>query len=393
MRIIRVHNYYQQPGGEDQSVAAEIILLQQHGHEVIPVTLHNNQIKNMKSLSLAVTTIWNQTFYYELRTLVRRVRPTVVHFENTFPLVSPAAYYAVRSEGIPVVQTLHNYRLFCANAYFLRNGRVCEDCLGKAIPWPALRYRCYRDSLLATGVVTTMQIFHRVLGSWRKQVDRFIALTEFSRQKFIAGGLPAAKIVVKPNFLATDPGIGAGNEDYALFVGRLSPEKGLDILLKAWQKLGQQIPLRIVGAGPLAEQVDTAAIQTPGVVVLGSCSNSIVLDLMRHARLLIFPSLWYEGFPRVILEALAVGLPVVASNLGSMSSLIEHKRTGLHFRPGDVQDLIMQIEWLLEHPDRLKAMREACREEFTTKYTAEKNYRMLIEIYEDTIYKNNVKIR
>lgn len=385
MRVIRVHNYYQQPGGEDQSVAAEIALLQQYGHEVIPVTLHNNQIKNMDRLTLTATTIWNQAFYYELRALVRRVRPKVVHFENTFPLVSPAAYYAVRSEGIPVVQTLQNYRLLCASAYFLRTGRVCEDCLGKAIPWPALRYRCYRDSFLATGVVTTMQVVHRILGSWQKQVDRFIAVTEFSRQKFVAGGLPAAKIAVKPNFLVSDPGIGVGNENYALFVGRLSPEKGLEVLLKAWQSLGQQLPLRIVGTGPLTEQVHMATVQTPGIVALGRCSSSIVLDLMRHARLLIFPSLWYEGFPRVILEAFAVGLPVVASNLGSMSSLIEHKRTGLHFRPGDSQDLITQVKWLLAHPNELKAMREACRTEFKMKYTAEQNYRILMNIYEDAM--------
>jgi glycosyltransferase involved in cell wall biosynthesis len=390
MRILRVHNYYQQPGGEDQSFAAEIALLEQHGHEVIRFTVHNDAINSMGRLEVAGKTLWNREMYKQIAALIAREKPEIAHFENTFPLISPAAYYATQRAGLPVVQSLRNYRLFCADAYFYRQGRVCEECLGKMIPWPALHYRCYRDSFLATGVVTSMQVLHRSLHTWARQVDRFIALTEFGRRKFVEGGIAPEKIVVKPNFLVRDPGLGEGSGDYALFVGRLSAEKGIVELLKSWEALGSRLLLKLVGSGPLAPMVAEAASAMVGVEWLGQQPPEEVAVLMGAARLLIFPSLWYEGFPRVIVEAFARGLPVVASNLGSMASLIEHRRTGLHFHPGDTDDLAAQVTWALDRPQELERMRREARTVFEAAYTADRNYHLLMQIYLDCLQAKRV---
>lgn len=381
MKVLRVHNYYQQPGGEDQCFAAEIALLEANGHRVVRYTAHNDAIDAMGRIEVAARTLWNQHSYRELRALIRRERPAIAHFDNTFPLISPAAYYAARHEGIPVVQSLHNFRLFCADASFFRDGRVCEDCLGKALPWPALQHRCYRNSVLATGVVAALQVSHRAIGTWQRQVNRFVALTEFGRRKFIAGGIPAEKIVVKPNFLATDPGIGAGDGGYALFVGRLSPEKGIETLLTAWERVGSHLPLKIVGDGPLRGTVQAAAERLPQIAWLGRRNSAEVLELMRHAAMLVFPSRCYETFGRVIIEAYAVGLPVVASNLGSMSELIVHGQTGLHARPGDPADLAAQVIRIATNAQERDAMRQGARAAFESAYTAERNYAQLMAIY------------
>ena len=383
--ILVVHNYYQQPGGEDQVFAAETRLLDAHGHRVLRYTTHNDLVRDMNPLALAWRTIWNGRVYRELRELLQEERPQVVHFHNTFPLISPAAYYAAKAEGVPVVQRLPNYRLLCPNALLLRHGKVCETCLGKIIAWPSLIHRCYRQSLRATGATAAMLAFHRAIRTWRRKVDVYIALTEFGRDKFIQGGLPVSKVVVKPNFLLHDPGRGDGHGKYALFVGRLSAEKGLNTLLAAWERLGGDVPLKIAGDGPLVSKVTEAARRLPGVEWLGRVSNDNVLALMKDALFLVFPSTWYEGFPNVIVEAYAVGLPVIASNIGSMSSLIEDGRTGLHFRPGDPDDLAGQVEWALTHPGEMSRMGREARQEFEQKYTAERNHEMLMGIYQRAI--------
>ncbi|MFQ5616442.1 MAG: glycosyltransferase [Anaerolineales bacterium] len=382
MTILFVHNYYQQPGGEDRVFETEAALLESNGHRVQRYTLHNDDIDTMHPLAVAGETLWNRRVYREMREVIRRVQPRIVHCHNTFPRISPSVYYAARAEGIPVVQRLPNYRLFCAAAFFFRQGQVCEECLGKAIPWSGVVHACYRGSRVGTAVVAAMLVAHRALRTWQKMVDVFIALTEFGRQKFIEGGLPADKIVVKPNFLYPDPGPGPGGGDYVLFVGRLSPEKGIETLLAAWRRLRGQIPLKIVGDGPLASLVEEAARQRPDVEWLGRLPKEPVLSLMREAQALVFPSIWYEGFPVVIVEAFAVGLPVVASNLGNMASLIEPGRTGVHFSPGDPDDLVGRIEWLLAHPAKAAAIRAQARAEFEAKYTAGRNYQTLMEIYD-----------
>lgn len=385
MRILLVHNYYQQPGGEDQIFEAESAMLEKHGYRVFQYTVNNNYINGLNPLKLARLTLWNNDVGIELRKFIRKVHPTVIHFHNTFPLISPAAYYIAKAEGATVVQTLHNYRLLCPNALFFRKGRLCQDCMDKFVPWPSVLYACYRKSITASTVTSAMLSIHRAMRTYIKMVDMYIALTDFAREKFICGGYPAEKIAVKPNFVDPDPGIGIGRGNYAIFVGRLSLEKGINTLLSAWGKIGEKIPLTIVGDGPLASQVAEAALHIPGVEWLGHKPRQLVLDLMKDATVLIFPSIWYEGLPVTIVEAYSVGLAVIASNLGAMSSMIDHNRTGLHFRPGDPEDLATQVDWIISHPAELERMRQEARAEYEVKYTAGHNYEMLMEIYESAI--------
>jgi len=381
MVVLMVHNFYQQPGGEDQSFAAEAGLLEAYGHTVCRYTLHNDAIQQMSALRVARATIWNTTAYRELRALIRQVQADVVHFQNTFPLVSPAGYYAAQAEGVPVVQSLRNYRLMCPNGLFFRDGRPCELCLGR-LPWPGVRHACYRNSRPATAAVATMLTVHRALGTWSKHVDAYVALTAFARQKFIEGGLPADKIAVKPNFVYPDPGPTEQKEDYALFVGRLSAEKGLDVLLEAWPRLGSRLRLKVVGDGPLAGPVQEAARANEHIEWLGRLPYDAVLDRVGRAALLVIPSVWHEPFGRVAIEAYAKATPVVASDRGALAEIVEHERTGLLFHPGDADDLAAQVAWLLDHPTRSRQMGKAARQAFETTYSAERNYEMLMAIYE-----------
>lgn len=386
MRVLVLHNRYQISGGEDVVVQAEKALLEANGHDVTLFEATNDNIVGcLEKAKTAVSAIYSPSSKRRVREEIAKFSPHIVHVHNYFPLLSPSVFYACQEAGVPVVQTLHNYRLLCANAYLFREGRVCEDCVGKRFPWPGVVNGCYRDSKVGTAIVGTMQSVHRTVQTWTKMIDAYIALTEFARQKFIQGNLPAEKIVVKPNFLFSDPGNGEGKGGYALFVGRLSPEKGLDKLFQAWEKIGEKMPLKIVGDGQLADTVAEASRKLKGVEWLGRQPKEQVLALMKEATVLVFPSLWYEGLPMVIAEAYAVGLPVITSDLGSTSSLVKHGCTGLHFRPGDADDLVAQIEWVLTHPVELAQMRRQARAEFETKYTADRNYQMLMNIYEQVL--------
>jgi glycosyltransferase involved in cell wall biosynthesis len=383
MRITVAHNYYQQQGGEDASFEAEVALLREQGHYVATYTVHNDAIRAMSPLAVAGKTVWNRDSYRSLDTLLKRGSFDVVHFQNTFPLISPSVYYAAKANSVAVVQSLRNYRLMCVNGLFFRGGQVCEDCLGKPVPWPGVTHACYRDSRAASSVVAAMLTFHRLRSSWTKMVDVLVALTEFSKRKFIEAGLPAEKILVKPNFLNPDPGIGEGRGGFALFVGRLSPEKGIGTLLQAWETIGSRLPLKIVGDGPLVTAVKRASERRADAVSwLGRKAPTEVYALMGEAALLVFPSEWYETFGRVAMEAFAKGTPVVAANIGAIAELVRHGETGLHFRPGDVDDLVAQVEWYLSHPNEHARMRRSARAEFEEKYTAEKNYQQLMNIYE-----------
>jgi glycosyltransferase involved in cell wall biosynthesis len=379
MRILKLHTHYQQPGGEDASFGAEVALLRDKGHTVVPLTFHNKQLEDVPLLWRAAVTLWNREAYTRVREAIRLHRPDILHVHNTFLLASPAVIHAAKAEGVPVVMSLHNYRLLCVNAFFFRQGQVCEACLGR-LPWLGALYGCYRESRAASTVVAGMITLHRALGTWNL-VDRFIALTEFARQKFIEGGFPPEKISVKPNFVYPDPGPGEGRGGYAIFVGRLSPEKGVVTLLEAWRRLGGRLPLKIVGDGPLIGEVSRVAQEMPGVEVLGHRVPEEIYALMGEASFLVFPSEWFETFGRVAIEAFAKGTPVLAANIGAVGEVTEHGRTGLHFCPGDPEDLAAKVEWLLSHPAELSRMRKEARAEYEARYTAERNYEMLMAIY------------
>jgi glycosyltransferase involved in cell wall biosynthesis len=379
MRILSLHNRYVIRGGEDESREAEERLLREMGHEVSIYEEDNKIIESLNPIEVFKRTLWSQPSYEIVRKRLTHSPHDIVHIQNFFPLISPSAHYAAQAMGVPVIQTLRNYRLICPNGLFFRDGKVCEDCMGLPIPYPGVMHRCYRGNLSASAGVTAMVSMHRLLKTWQQQVTLFIALTQFARDKFIQGGFPADKIVVKPNFVHPDPGIGSGSGGYALYVGRLSVEKGLDTLLQAWNHLSSPFPLKIIGEGPLIDLVQ--AHQSKQVEWLGRRPLPEVYQLMGEATVLIFPSNWYETFGRVAVEAFAKGTPVIGAKIGAIAELIAHGRTGRHFVPGDPADLAAQVEWMLTHPTQVQSMRKAARTEFEQRYTAKTNYAQLLKIY------------
>lgn len=389
MRVLIVHNAYQQAGGEDAVVSAEKALLLQAGNEVNQYLRDNNEIKSggtCSNITLGFRTVWSSGARNELHRLLKEWKPDVVHFHNTFPLISPAAYYACRELEVSIVQTLHNYRLFCAAGAFFRDGQVCEDCLTKN-HWQSVRHACYRQSRSASATAAAMLSFHHWYGTWKNLVDRYIALSEFSRTKFVEAGLPAEKIVVKPNFVLQDPGVGAGSRAYAVFIGRLSEEKGLRTLLQAWGRVNPNYALRVIGDGPLFKDLQSEISRSglSNVHLNGRLHREASLEVLRGAKVLILPSNCYENFPMTIAEAYACGTPVIASRLGAMAELVADGRTGLHFFPGNADDLAKKVEWAWAHSDEMLEMGWNARAEYEAKYTAKRNYKMLMEVYQRTV--------
>ncbi|WP_146452989.1 glycosyltransferase [Bythopirellula polymerisocia] len=378
-KVLLCHNYYKLSGGEDRVFEDEARLLERHGHQVTRYTVTNDAIDSMSRWSAAVRTIWNRKTYSELRRLMRKERPALVHFTNTFPLISPAAYYAARKERVPVVQTLQNYRLICPGSLLMRDGNICEDCVTKRIKWPAVLHGCYRGNRLATACTTTMLATHGALGTWRNMVSRYVVATEFGRQKFIDAGFDAQQIAVKPNFVDPVPPCGNGEGGHFVFVGRLSPEKGIDTLLEAWTQFNGK--LIILGDGPLADKVARFASQHERVQWMRHQPAKIVQQVVADAIALLVPSTWYEGLPKTIVEAFSVGTPIIGSDLGAMSEVITPGETGLLFPVGKPDKLLESLHWMSESPEHAHAMRANVRRHFEQFYTAERNYDLLRDIY------------
>jgi glycosyltransferase involved in cell wall biosynthesis len=382
LRILFLHNFYRQPGGEDVVLSRERDVLAEHGHDLRLLSVSNEVVRSRwDKIRVAWQTPYSRSARRRVASEIDRFRPDLVHVHNFFPLLTPSIYDACRAAHVPVIQTLHNFRLICMNAVFFRNGKVCEDCLGKSIPWPGVVHACYQGSRAASIAVGAMLTLHRFRHTWNDNVDLYIAPTDFVRERMILGGLPAHKIVTKPHFVHPDPGPGDGRGTYALFVGRLSPEKGLTTLLSAWKALDGSLSLKIVGDGPKEYRDRLLLQEVPGVKWLGRQPHTRVQALMKQAGVLIFPSASYETFGLTIAEAFASGLPVIAGNLGSVAESVSHGRTGLHFRPGDPSDLAAQVKWLWTHPRERMEMARAARREFELKYSAEQGYRGLIEAY------------
>jgi len=382
MRIIQVHNVYQQAGGEDAVVANEGALLRERGHGVQLLSVSNDTIKGPRKALTAWRASYSPWGRKQLAKAIAESTPDVVHVHNFFPLLSPSIYDACQSAGVPVVQTLHNYRTICPGALLMRDGRTCELCIA-ASPYQAVRHRCYRGSRLGSLVVAHMVDVHQKRGTWHTKVDRFIALTEFAKSKFVEAGFPAIKIVVKPNFVeaATTHSNDDAERSGALFVGRLSEEKGIATLLKAWSSI--DAPLRVVGEGPLIEMVRDAPIDS--VTCLGGQPSDEVFREMKKSSFLIVPSQWYEGFPMIIAEAFSCGLPVLCSELGSMAEIIKDGATGLHFRPGDPDDLAAKVRWAAAHPQEMRQMGANARNVFEQEFAPGVNYERLMEIYAEAI--------
>ncbi len=386
LKIVFVHNTYQQPGGEDVVFEQERKMLEAAGHEVIPYCRSNWDVdtyRGLRLVNLAARTVWASDSRREFLRLLRQEKPDLVHVHNTFVMISPSIYSACFEEKVPVVQTLHNYRLLCPAATFFRDGKVCEECLQGSL-WQGVRHACYRDSYSASAVVALMLEAHRLRDTWKREITFYIALSEFARNKFVEGGLPREKIFVKPNFVSPDPGARRGHGEYALLVGRLSPKKRVQTVLEAWKRLSLSIPLFIVGGGPDLEALKALAAREnlQNVHFRGHLPREQTLAALNQARFLVFASEWYENFPVTLVESFACSTPVICSRMGVMPEIVADGRTGVHFTPGDAEDLARKVEWAWTHPEEMSAMGRAARLEYETKYTAESNYPKLLEIYQ-----------
>jgi glycosyltransferase involved in cell wall biosynthesis len=330
MRVLILHSRYLSgdASGENRVVRDEAKLLAEGGHAVQVYDPSPTRAHGMRLVTTAIDAVWSTDGGKAVRHLIGRFRPDVVHCHNLFPMLSPAVIRTCHSRGIPVVITLHNYRLMCLPSTFLRDGRVCEDCLGRA-PWPGVIHRCYRDSLPGSTVLATSLLVHRSLRTF-EHVSLFLAVSPFVRDKHIEAGLRADRIRVKSNFTWSVPRREGTGRNF-LYLGRLSPEKGVKTLVRAWDDVGAE--LVVVGDGPDADQLRTEA--PPSVRFVGPLPGEDVVDLIREARAVLVPSVWYEAQPRVILEAYAAGVPVVASRIGGLPDLIIEEESGLLVTPGD----------------------------------------------------------
>ncbi|MDQ4076225.1 MAG: glycosyltransferase [Chloroflexota bacterium] len=391
MKILIVHNYYQHAGGEHTALRAQLELLEKEGHQVVLYTKHNNEIRQFdlkERLSALPNTIFSSSTYREIVQLVREEKPQIAHIHNVFPLISPSVYRALADTAVPMVQTIHNFRLLCPNGLFYTHGTVCERCKhGNTLH--AVRYRCHRESYLSSTLYAASIAFHRYQETFQS-IDRFIALTDFTAQKLVESGLVSKdRIVVLGNYLPEPlPQVSfvAQREPYVVFIGRLSAEKGVAQLIQAAQYL-PGINLKILGEGPEQETLQrmVEALHLQQVEFLGFVTGDRKWELLRHATATIVPSVWYENFPFSVLESLAVGTPVVASNLGSLPYVLQDGVTGLLFTVGDPLDLADKIRALSTQPQLTKRMRQKARALIEQRYVASVHYERLMDIYQGVL--------
>jgi glycosyltransferase involved in cell wall biosynthesis len=376
MRLLLVHNRYQRSGGEDAVFDFEASLLERAGYSVRRLVVSNADIKTTYEKILTAWSLkWNSCGFRIVADAISQFSPDVMHVHNIFPLLSPSIYDAAAAANVPVVQTLHNFRITCANGMLLRNDAPCERCISRS-PYNAVRFRCYRGSYLGSLAIANLIASQRRQKAWTK-VDRYVALSEFSRSRFVSAGLPAEKITVKPN-ATVDPGTRNDGKGMALlFVGRLSKEKGIGTLIKAARLTRDAV--RIVGDGPLRVELEAEA--PPNVTFLGRVSRDRVIEEMAKAKCLVLPSISYEGCPMTLIEAYSVGLPVIASRVGSISELLEDGVTGLLFTPNDAKGLARAAERLIEDPEFAANLGLQARRRYESRFTPERTLGDLEDIY------------
>jgi glycosyltransferase involved in cell wall biosynthesis len=381
MKILILHNQYLIGGGEDVSTLAEVEMLRRHGHTVELLLLNNNTILQASRWSVALGAIWSKKAYQTVLQKVRTERYDIVHVQNFFPLLSPSIFFAAKKGGAKVILSLRNYRLMCPNAQLFTQDAICGRCVGKMIPLPGVTHKCYRDSYTASAVVATMLALHNFLGTWQKKIDGFICISDFVKKQMIEAGIPARKLFRKYNFISEDPGYHENPADDFLYVGRLSREKGIGLLLEAFSSpelAGRR--LTIVGDGPLRNSVETAAAQNPNIRYLGVQDLKTTYRHMGEAFYLLFPSRWHEPFGRTIAEAFACGTPVIASDAGAASELVTDQYNGFLFLRDNVASLIQKIQEACRDEDYRQKRRNA-RESYLQRFTMEMNYSQLLGIY------------
>lgn len=381
--VLIVHNYYQIPGGEDSVVANERKMLEEHGYKVYLYTRNNSELKTMgiiQKLKLPFTTVFNFKTYRDIKKIIKEKHIDIVHVHNTLNLISPSVYYAARAMKVPVVQTIHNFRLLCPGATFYRDGHICEDCVEHGLKC-AVKHNCYRDSKIQTLACVISTKFHRMTGIYGK--INYICLTEFNKEKLLQlKQIKEENVFVKPNFVESVGEFVPEEErkNQFVFAGRLDKLKGIDFLLKVWKQMGEYAPqLVICGTGPLEDWCKKFIVDNKlNVKMLGFVPNTETRKLIANSKALILPTQWYEGFPMSMVEAFSVGTPVICSDLGNSGNLIENNINGYKFRLNSINNLVEIVR-------RYDGPYISTLEMYKNKYLEEINYRILIKIY------NNVK--
>lgn len=387
-KVLMVHNFYQIGGGEHTVFKNEVEMLREKGHEVVEYTRSNDELKKskLKLLLLPFTTIWSFKTYREVKKIIGDQNIDIVHCHNTFPLISPSVYYAARKKKTPVVQTIHNFRFLCPGAIFYRDGKICEECREKNSFKPALKHKCYRNSKLQTFVVTAMLTIHRKLGTYKK--INYIFLTEFNKKKFERLiDVNENNVFVKPNFVnkfqVNNQSV-YKNERKKVFVfaSRLEENKGIKYLVSKWNDMPQEYQLHIYGTGPLKDYVKENSNKRNNIKFYGFKSQETIFNDLKTACGMIFPSLWYEGFPMIIAESMAIGCPVISTNIGNEGDIVNASQGGITFESDSDESFKKAIKKCIDENDRLRLNSEKFYKEVLEK---NKNYEYLNNIYEKLI--------
>jgi glycosyltransferase involved in cell wall biosynthesis len=395
MKILIVHNYYGSaaPSGENTVFETERKLLFKQGHTVLEHIRHSDEIRDRGKFGIiqgALSTPWNPFSLHAIRSILINEQPDIMHVHNTFPLLSPAIYYAAKNLKTATVLTLHNYRTYCAAGIPMRNETSCIECLDKKTSIPSLKYGCYRDSKLATLPMALMIELHRKIGTWTNNIDSFIALTEFQKKTFIHAGLPEEKVYVKPHFYEGNSNSLKWNlrKDKIVFIGRLGKEKGCQYIIDVWEKWNDAPIIEIIGDGPQKNELQIQILKknlSDKIKLLGQQSYTETQKLLSTVKLLIIPSICFEGFPMVIREAFAHGVPVAGSDIGSIPDIVDDGVNGVLFKPGNSEDILEKVKGLWNDQDRLELLAKAAKEKFEKFYTADINYQILMDIYQKAI--------
>lgn len=381
-----MHTVYRLAGGEESAVAAERSMLSAAGVDVTVWDQRNATFAERYGWSqTAVKTVWNASTARDLASFLRANEPfDVAHVHNTFPAMSPSIFATLKSFGVPVVRTLHNYRLSCVNALHMRANRPCFQCLGTPFPAAGIRFACYDDSPAKASVVALLSSAEKLLRVSTRWVDRVIALSRFSQTIFERAGIPRHHIVVSPNTVAFEPTDTSTLSGSYVFIGRLSPEKGVDLLLQTWKRLPNPPSLRIIGDGPLADDV-RAAHGTSNITWVGTLQKNEVMRELLNARALVAPSAALENCPMTVLEASAAGVPSIVPKHGAMEEMIDDGRTGWHVEPGSRESLAAAVMQRTADDQVVRAAGRAARTKYGTLWSRSVASKRLLALYHELI--------
>jgi len=385
MKILIIHNYYQNPGGEEIVVKREKELLEKNGHQVILYTKSNNELKKIKNWPRILKNLkFNKKVYSDLRKLIKKEKPNLAHIHNTFFIISPSAYLACKHENLPIVQTLHNFRFLCPNATLSNKKGICESCIKQKNFKPALKNKCYHNSLIYTSLIIKILKFLKKQVLDKKLINQFIVLSNFQKNIFIKAGFDKNKLNLKPNFVENlSPNY--KKQNYAVYLGRIDKGKGLRNLIKIWQKIN--FPLKIIGTGELFEKLKKQN-KNKNIKFLGYIENKKAIEILKKANFSILPSAWYEACPNLIIESYASATPIIGSNIGSIAEYIKNNKTGILINLKNENQTIKTINSIIADKKSLRKFSKNARKQYEKLFIPEKNYKTLIKIYKSAKNEN-----